>query len=51
MILLLTFCLALPTGALAKTEIQWWHAMTGFLGEKVNEITQKFNASQTEYEV
>ncbi len=41
----------LPSSILAKTEIQWWHAMTGFLGEKVNEITQKFNASQTEYEV
>jgi sn-glycerol 3-phosphate transport system substrate-binding protein len=50
-VLLLTFCLILPTGALAKTEIQWWHAMGGFLGEKVNEITQKFNDSQTEYEV
>ena len=40
-----------PMAALAKTEIQWWHAHTGFLGEKVNEITTKFNKSQTEYEV
>jgi sn-glycerol 3-phosphate transport system substrate-binding protein len=40
-----------PVAAQAKTEIQWWHAMTGFLGEKVNEITTKFNKSQTEYEV
>jgi sn-glycerol 3-phosphate transport system substrate-binding protein len=37
--------------SLAKTEIQWWHAHTGFLGERVNEITAKFNNSQTEYEV
>jgi len=37
--------------ARAKTEIIWWHAMAGFLGERVNEITNKFNASQTEYEV
>ncbi len=40
-----------PTGALAKTEIIWWHAMAGFLGERVNDITNKFNASQSEYEV
>ncbi len=49
------FCLMsviiFPTGALAKTEIIWWHSMTGFLGERVNEIAAKFNASQTEYEV
>jgi sn-glycerol 3-phosphate transport system substrate-binding protein len=49
--ILLVVIVLFPTGAVAKTEIQWWHAMTGFLGEKVNEITQKFNASQTEYEV
>jgi sn-glycerol 3-phosphate transport system substrate-binding protein len=41
----------LPSAALAKTEIIWWHAMTGFLGEKVTEIVTKFNASQSEYEV
>jgi sn-glycerol 3-phosphate transport system substrate-binding protein len=40
-----------PSAALAKTEIQWWHAMTGFLGERVNEIANKFNSSQNEYEV
>jgi sn-glycerol 3-phosphate transport system substrate-binding protein len=36
---------------LAKTEIIWWHAMTGFLGDRVNDIATKFNTSQTEYEV
>jgi len=41
----------IPTAAIAKTEVQWWHAMTGFLGERVNEIATKFNASQTEYVV
>jgi sn-glycerol 3-phosphate transport system substrate-binding protein len=40
-----------PTGLLAKTEIQWWHAMTGFLGERVEEIANKFNTSQNEYVV
>jgi sn-glycerol 3-phosphate transport system substrate-binding protein len=51
---LVAFLLALfifPTGALAKTEIVWWHAMGGFLGERVKDITNKFNASQGEYEI
>src|SRR5512135_1723751 len=38
-------------GAQAATEIQWWHSMAGKLGDKVNEIAQKFNASQSEYKV
>ena len=40
-----------PSAALARTEIQWWHAMTAVLGERVNEIAAKFNASQSDYEV
>jgi sn-glycerol 3-phosphate transport system substrate-binding protein len=51
LILLFTFSLTIPTAALAKTEIIWWHAMTGFLGDRVNDIATKFNTSQTEYEV
>jgi len=51
MIILVAFFLTLPATALAKTEIVWWHAMGGFLGEKVNEIAANFNSSQTEYEV
>jgi sn-glycerol 3-phosphate transport system substrate-binding protein len=39
------------TPALAATEVQWWHAMGGELGEKVNEIAKKFNESQTSYKV
>ena len=39
------------TGAQAQTEIQWWHSMAGKLGDKVGEIAQKFNASQSEYKV
>ena len=35
--------------SLAQTEIQWWHAMDGRLGDKVNEIAEGFNASQDEY--
>ena len=43
--------LRLPGAALAKTEIVWWHALQAALGERVNEIAAKFNASQNEYEV
>src|SRR5471032_596092 len=35
----------------AQTEIQWWHSMGGALGEKLNEVAGKFNASQKEYKV
>ena len=32
-------------------EIQWWHAMGGALGERVDELVAKFNASQKDYVV
>ena len=51
MAILLVALFVFPSGALAKTEIIWWHAMGGFLGERVNDITNKFNASQSEYEI
>jgi sn-glycerol 3-phosphate transport system substrate-binding protein len=35
----------------AQTEIQWWHSMGGALGEKLNALATKFNASQKEYKV
>ena len=35
----------------APIEIQWWHSMTGALGDQVNDIANKFNASQTAYKV
>src|SRR5262245_32101320 len=40
-----------PVTALAKTEIHFWHAMGGQLGETVNELVRQFNESQAEYEV
>ncbi|HYB20377.1 MAG TPA: sn-glycerol-3-phosphate ABC transporter substrate-binding protein UgpB [Thermodesulfobacteriota bacterium] len=50
--LVMVFCLlVLPSGVWAKTEIVWWHAMAGFLGDRVNDITNKFNTGQNEYEV
>ena len=39
------------TNAFAQAEIQWWHSMDGALGEKVNELAAKFNASQKDYKV
>ena len=39
--------LASAPGASAQTEIQWWHAMGGNLGETVNEIAAGFNKTQT----
>tara|TARA_B110000114_G_scaffold167554_1_gene189697 strand:+ start:2098 stop:3387 length:1290 start_codon:yes stop_codon:yes gene_type:complete len=35
--------------AAAQTDIQWWHAMGGRLGEVVEEIAVKYNASQDAY--
>ena len=40
-----------PAVAQAKTEITWWHAHSGFLADRVNEIVAKFNASQSEFGV
>ena len=39
------------TSAQAQTEIQWWHSMTGALGDRVTEIATGFNASQSDYRV
>ncbi|WP_347137480.1 sn-glycerol-3-phosphate ABC transporter substrate-binding protein UgpB [Paracoccus sp. SSK6] len=39
------------SAANAQTEIQWWHAMGGELGAKLEEITKGFNESQDEYRI
>jgi sn-glycerol 3-phosphate transport system substrate-binding protein len=41
----------LCANAYAQTEIQWWHSMTGALGDKVVEIASGFNASQKDYKI
>ena len=41
----------LGTNAYAQTEIQLWHSMGGALGERVDELAAKFNASQKDYKV
>ena len=42
---------AMSAAALAATEVQWWHAMGGANGERVNKIAEDFNASQSDYTV
>jgi sn-glycerol 3-phosphate transport system substrate-binding protein len=39
------------SGAVAQTEVQWWHAMGGELGEKLEAIVAGYNASQSDYKV
>jgi sn-glycerol 3-phosphate transport system substrate-binding protein len=43
--------LALSAQASAQTQIDWWHAMGGELGQILEGITTDFNASQSDYEV
>ena len=39
------------TPAHAQVEIQWWHAMSGPLGEWVNDLVKGYNDSQKDYKV
>ena len=53
--MLLAGALALAVGGTAHAqgpiEIQWWHAMGGQLGERVNQIAGDFNKLQSQYKV
>jgi sn-glycerol 3-phosphate transport system substrate-binding protein len=40
-----------PTSAFAKTDIHFWHAMTGQLGEALETQAKQFNDGQSDYEV
>jgi len=42
---------AVSAPAAAQTEIQWWHAMGGALGEKVDEIAATYNEVQDQCRV
>jgi sn-glycerol 3-phosphate transport system substrate-binding protein len=39
------------SAASAQTDIQLWHSMTGALGDRVTDLTKKFNESQKEYRI
>jgi len=40
-----------PSAKAARIEVQWWHAMSGVLGDRLNEVVEKFNKSQDKYTV
>ncbi len=43
--------LAASPAALAKTQVTWWHAMTGANNEVVEKIAKDFNAAQADFEL
>jgi sn-glycerol 3-phosphate transport system substrate-binding protein len=43
--------LSAASPALAQTEIQWWHAMTGGNNDVVVKLAEEFNQSQKDYKV
>lgn len=43
--------LAASGQALAATEIQVWHSMTGALGDRVGNLAERFNQTQSDYKV
>lgn len=45
-LLALSITLAVSSASIAATNITWWHAMGGQLGETVNKISNDFNAAQ-----
>lgn len=46
------FAVALSaSSSLAATEVTWWHAMGGELGQKLETIAKNFNETQSEYKV
>ena len=42
---------ALCGPAMAQTEVQWWHAMGGELGAKLEAIAADFNGTQKDYKI
>ena len=43
--------IGISQAAQAATEIQFWHAMEAALGERLNDIANDFNASQSDYKI
>lgn len=46
-----TTAMFLASSAMAATEIQWWHAMTGANNEVVEQLSKEFNESQSNYKI
>jgi sn-glycerol 3-phosphate transport system substrate-binding protein len=51
LILAAAIALSGSSAAFAQVEIQWWHSMTGALGDWVKGFADEFNASQKDYKV
>jgi sn-glycerol 3-phosphate transport system substrate-binding protein len=43
--------LGVTHAALAATELQWWHAMTGANNDVVVKLAEEFNAAQSDYKI
>jgi len=43
--------IGITSPALAVTDINWWHAMSGELGKQLEKLAADFNASQSEYRI
>lgn len=43
--------IAFSTAAFAEVEVQWWHAMGGANGERVDKLANDFNATQSDYKI
>jgi sn-glycerol 3-phosphate transport system substrate-binding protein len=41
----------LASPAQARTDITWWHAMSGELGRQLEKLAADFNASQPDYRI
>jgi sn-glycerol 3-phosphate transport system substrate-binding protein len=51
---LLTIAVAAAAAAVpahAQTEVQWWHSMTGALGDRLSDLAKEFSASQNQCKV
>ncbi|CAN7710418.1 sn-glycerol-3-phosphate ABC transporter substrate-binding protein UgpB [Neorhizobium sp. LjRoot104] len=46
-----TTSLLMASSAMAVTEIQWWHAMTGANNEVVEQLAKEFNEGQKDYKI
>ncbi len=47
----LAAAISIPAQAQAPVEIQWWHSMTGALGDWLTGFATEFNASQKEFKI
>src|SRR5215467_16009490 len=43
--------IGITSPAVAVTDINWWHAMSGELGKQLEKLAADFNASQSEYRI